>query len=330
MRFRWLLLSVIVVGLLVPALTITAARLLEPVGGRWVRLVSFTPHATVLYAVAMLFLLLGFAAGRGFWRLAIGTLCVLIVPLLVLHLWWASGPYVGQAAAAEDPAESFTVMSSNLSFGEADPARVVEVAVKRDADILVLTEITPAALGRMQTAGLHQAFPHSRGEAVDGVVGTMVFSSQELSRVRPLDTTFRGFEMTVAVADQQITLLAVHPHPPTGDAGHWRADHAAVRRVAAAASGPTVIAGDFNATLDHRPMRELAGRGFTDAAEQASSGWQPTWPAAGEMSVLGVPVPSILAIDHVLLTHELVATHTESVTIPNTDHRAVVAKLAMR
>jgi hypothetical protein len=77
-------------------------------------------------------------------------------------------------------------------------------------------------------------------------------------------------------------------------------------------------------------MRELEGRGFADAAEQANSGWQPTWPASGEMSVLGVPVPSMLAIDHVLLTEELVATHTRSVTIPDTDHRALLATLVLR
>jgi endonuclease/exonuclease/phosphatase (EEP) superfamily protein YafD len=38
----------------------------------------------------------------------------------------------------------------------------------------------------------------------------------------------------------------------------------------------------------------------------------------------------MLAIDHVLLTEELVATHTRSVTIPDTDHRALLATLVLR
>jgi endonuclease/exonuclease/phosphatase (EEP) superfamily protein YafD len=330
MKVRWLLLSLVVVALLVPALMITAARVLEPDGGRWVRLVSFTPFAGVLYAAVILVLALPLVVARGLWRRGSGVLAVLVVPLLAVHLWWASGPYVGQAAAADGRGQSFTVMASNLSIGEADSARVVEVALANDADVLVLTEITPTALEEMQRAGLAKAFPHSGGEALGGVDGTMVFSRHRLGDTRRLDTTSTGLDMTVAVAGQDVRLLAVHPYPPTGDARIWRADHAAVRRAAAAATGPTVIAGDFNATLDHRPMRELHGRGFSDAAEQATSGWQPTWPAAGEMSLLGVPAPPVLAIDHVLVTGELVATHTESVTIPNTDHRAVIAKLAVR
>lgn len=158
----------------------------------------------------------------------------------------------------------------------------------------------------------------------------MVFATYELSEVESLNTTFGGYVMTVGTPDETITLIAVHPHPPTSDARPWRADHAVVRRAAAAADGPVVIAGDFNATVDHEPMRELQGRGFVDAAEQAKSGWQPTWPAADEMSLLGIPVPSILAIDHVLLTDELVASDTESVTIQGTDHRALLVELAMR
>ena len=305
MKIRWLLLGLPVVALMVPALMITTVRILAPYGGHWIRLVSFTPYAIAFYGLALL-LLLG------------------------LHLWWASGPYVGQPTVSAEQGETFTVMSSNMSFGDANPSRVVEVAVKNDTDILVLTEITPIALNRMQAAGLDQAFPYSQGETADGVAGTMVFSTYELGDVESLDTTFRGFEMTVTLPDEPITLIAVHPHPPTGDAHEWRADHAVVRRAAAAADGPVVLAGDFNATVDHKPMRELEGRGFADAAELANSGWQPTWPAAAEMSLLGLSVPSMLAIDHVLVTQELVALDTESVTLQGTDHRALLARLALR
>jgi len=330
MKIRWLLLGLLVVAMMVPALMITAVRILAPDGGHWVRLVSFAPYAVAFYGLAILLLLLALVAGRGTWRRTSGTLCLVILPLVGLHLWWASGPYVGQPAVSEKRGDTFTVMSSNLSFGAANPSRVVEVAVKNDTDILVLTEITPVALNRMQAAGLDQAFPNAQGETADGVAGTMVFSRYELGQVEALNTTFGGFEMTVAIPDESITLIAVHPHPPTGDARAWRADHAAVRRAAAIADGPVVLVGDFNATLDHKPMRDLEGRGFADAADLANSGWQPTWPSAEEFSVLGFSVPSMLAIDHVLVTQELIAADTASVTIQGTDHRALFATLALR
>lgn len=329
MKLRRLLPGLLLVALLVPALMITTVRILGSDEGRWVRLVSFMPYAFALHALALLLLLVVVAAGRGFWRGAGVTVSLLTLPLLGLHGWWAGGSYVGQHAAAGEGDRAFTVMSSNLSFGEADPARVVGVAAANDVDVLVLTEITPAARDRLRAAGLDKAFPYAAGETGETVAGTMVFSSHQLDRVAPLDTSFVGLEMRVALPDGSITLLAVHPRPPTGDARDWRSDHAAVRRAASDAAGPTVIAGDLNATGDHEPMRELEGRGFEDAAELARSGWQPTWPAAGELSFLGVSVPSMLAIDHVLVTEEIAALHTESVTVTGTDHRALVARLAL-
>jgi len=254
----------------------------------------------------------------------------MILPLVALHMWWASGPYVGQSTASAKQGVAFTVMSSNLSFGDANPSRVVEVAVKNHTDVLVLTEITPSALNRMRAAGLVQAFPYAQGETAEGVGGTMVFSTYELGQSEALDTTFGGLQTTVALPDESITLIAVHPHPPTADAREWRADNAIVRRTAATADGPVVLAGDFNATVDHKPMRELQGRGFADAADVANSGWQPTWPAAGEISLLGFSVPSMLAIDHVLVTQEFIAADTSSVTIQGTDHRALLATLVLR
>jgi len=106
--------------------------------------------------------------------------------------------------------------------------------------------------------------------------------------------------------------------------------HPELASAAVAASGPTLVAGDFNATLDHQPMRELDGRGFQDAAALANSGWQPTWPASDEVSILGVPVPAMLQLDHVVVDDAFGVVDTEAVSIRGTDHRAVVATLALR
>jgi endonuclease/exonuclease/phosphatase (EEP) superfamily protein YafD len=131
--------------------------------------------------------------------------------------------------------------------------------------------------------------------------------------------------MDVAAPEGRLRLLAVHPRPPIGDARAWWSDQRAIRKAARAGRAPTMIVGDLNATMDHVPLRELAGRGYQDAATQATSGWQPTWPAAGEVSRFGIPVPSLLPIDHVFLGVGIRASTTESVTVDGTDHRALVA-----
>ena len=47
------------------------------------------------------------------------------------------------------------------------------------------------------------------------------------------------------------------------------------------------------------------------------------------MSRLGFSVPSLVPIDHVLLSSGMRALRTESVTVQGTDHRALVATIAL-
>lgn len=328
MKLRWLLLGLVVLGLLVPALTLTGVRFLDPVSGTGVRLVAFTPLALALYAAAVLPLLLAWWRGRRGWRVLAKTLLVGCLVGVLVHAFWASGPYVGSATAEAGGRTGLRVMTANLKLGEANPSRVVEAAVQHGVDVLVLEEVTPSALGGMQAAGLGTAFPHSAGEPAAGARGTMVLSTHRITHVRRLGTAFGSYAMDVHVAGAPVHLLAVHSRPPVGDAQGWLEDQATLRREAVGLDGPTVLAGDFNATLDHRSMRELEGRGFDDAVVQARSRWEPTWPSAGEVSVLGLQVPSLLQIDHVLVNSALHARATQSVTIDGTDHRAVLAVLA--
>jgi endonuclease/exonuclease/phosphatase (EEP) superfamily protein YafD len=323
---RRLVLGLLVV-LLLPAVLLSWDRLAAPTGGWWVRLVAFTPFAIPLYGLALLVLAVCGWRSAGRWRAAARVGAVVAALGLALHLVWASGPYVGTATASA-AGDTLRVMTVNLRVGHADPARVVATAVDHRVDVLVMEEVTPGALAGMRAAGLAEAFPHRVGRARSGGKGTLVLSRLPVSGARPLDTGFGGYRMDLHAGDGLLVgLVAVHVRPPTGDARGWAADLNAVRSAAVAEDGPTMVVGDFNATDDHLPMRELRGRGFDDAAVQARSGWQPTWPSADEVSVLTVPVPSLLPIDHVLVNRGLRALRTESVTVPGTDHRALVAIL---
>lgn len=327
---RWLGLAVVVTALLVPAATVTAVRLLDPLGGFWVRLVSFTPQAGVLYLLALLVLVVACLRGRGAWRGVALALAVLALAGVALHGHWARGPFLGGRPAAS--AAPLHVMTSNLRAGEADTGRVVRLALDHDVDVLVLQEVTPQALRRLRDAGLGKALPEHAGRAEPGTHGTMVFASAPLTRVRRLPTEFACYSMDVRLRGVRgpVHLVAVHPRPPTGDATGWWADQRVIGR-AAQGRRPALVVGDLNATMDHAPMRELVGRGYRDAATEARSRWQPTWPAAGEVSVLGLPVPSFVAIDHVLVNGgaagNLRTVRTESFTVVGTDHRTLVAAL---
>jgi endonuclease/exonuclease/phosphatase family metal-dependent hydrolase len=329
MKLRWLLLGLLVTGLLVPAFLLTGDRLLDPQGGTWVRLIAFTPYAVLLYAAALLPLLLAWWRGHGVWRGTARALVVVSLAGMLLHAFWASGPFVGTPAADAMSPHRLHVMTANLRFGQADTPRVVEVALADDVDVLVLQEVTPEALSGLEAAGLDQALEHRAGAPANGPAGTMVFSRYPLRSVHRLATALGSYAMDVRTPAGPVHLLAVHPRPPIGDVTGWRTDQGVVRHAARATSGRTLVVGDLNATMDHVPMRSLVGIGFEDAATQADSQWQPTWPAAGQVSRFGFSMPSLVPIDHVLLSKGMHALSTESVTVQDTDHRALVATIAV-
>ena len=118
------------------------------------------------------------------------------------------------------------------------------------------------------------------------------------------------------------TFYAVHPQAPMArwQARVWRRDLAAIARWTAALPGP-IVAGDFNATLDHGPFR-AALTGVKDAAEGTGQGLAGTFRA-------GIPRWAGIHIDHVLIPREAATTRYEIVDLPGSDHRAVLSGLVL-
>ena len=319
MRGRWAVMVVVLLFVL-PGVVLTLVRLLEPWDGRWVRLESFTPLGIAAYGAALLVLLLWLAVAR---RRPIGIAAIAVTGGLLLHLAWFAPMVLGANPPPREGAESLRVMVANLYAGQADGLDVVRAASEEHVDLLVATEVTPDALARMERAGLDSLFPHRAGSAAPGVEGTMVFANVRLGRASRLPTSWGSWRVPMG----KYTLFAVHAHAPT-DITMWRRDHHAIR-TAVTNEQPDLVVGDFNATTDHPPMRALAEAGYRSAAEVANEGWQPTWPAAGE-SVLGIPVPNVVLIDHVLVGPAFAAVSTHTLAIPESDHRALVAEVAAK
>jgi endonuclease/exonuclease/phosphatase (EEP) superfamily protein YafD len=83
-----------------------------------------------------------------------------------------------------------------------------------------------------------------------------------------------------------------------------------------------VLAGDFNATFDQTPFRDLVDRGYRDAGAAAGKGLEPTFPRAYHA------IPPI-TIDHVLADRRLGVVEYSVEELPGSDHRAVYAELAL-
>ena len=304
---------------LAPAVLLTAARVSGSDAGPVVRVVSFAPAGLPLYAVGVV-LLLVLAAWRGRRRLPLAA-AALATAGLALHLAWVAPWYVGASAATgEGPA--LRVMTANLLGDAGDGPGLVAAASTARVDVLAVEELSTRTLAAMDRAGLAELFPYRAGEPdpTGGALGTMVFAREPVTDVTRLPTVLGSWSVRVG----DVGLFAVHPAYPL-DIAAWRADHAALL-AAAADLAPDVLLGDFNATLDHAPMRRLHDAGYRDATELSGSGWQPTWPASG--SGLQGLLPPVVQIDHVLVDDGWSATSTWTVEIDGTDHRALVAEVA--
>jgi endonuclease/exonuclease/phosphatase family metal-dependent hydrolase len=119
-----------------------------------------------------------------------------------------------------------------------------------------------------------------------------------------------------------LRLVAAHPFPPQpGHVGVWEAS---LRSLPSAGTGPPwLLLGDFNATLDHEPLRRLVDSGYRDAADALGKGLIATWgPYDGD------PIPPV-TIDHVLVDERIRVDELSVHDQPASDHRAVVATVTL-
>jgi endonuclease/exonuclease/phosphatase (EEP) superfamily protein YafD len=118
-------------------------------------------------------------------------------------------------------------------------------------------------------------------------------------------------------------LLVIHTWAPLGRSNirSWRAQFVDVS--ARAGDGPTVMVGDFNATLQHRSFARLVGTRWSDAGTAAFGGWRGTWPANRWWQ------PPMLRIDHILVGPEISIGSGRAGRACGSDHRPVTAVLGL-
>lgn len=261
--------------------------------------------------------LLAFLLGRHWWLA--GLAACLIAVLVIVELPWHLGEH------PEPGALPLRVMTTNMQYGRADAASLTAVA-DANADVVMVQEINPEAVRRLTAAGLDEAFPHHILDARPGAAGVGLYSRHPLTesrRIPGFTLAMVSARVTITPGAPAVTVLSVHlaaPWPqPIGD---WRADLARLPDTLAdvateASDGAVLVGGDFNSTIDMQPFRQLLVNGYRDAARQAGTGREMTYPANRRF-------PPVLGIDHVL-TRNAIAESTRTVELPNTDHRALLA-----
>lgn len=322
------LLWLVAVGCFLLAAALTPLHWLDASTPRLIELAVLTPLGTPLSLVALLgALVLLLAHAR---REAATALAVAGAVLVSIHLCWLAPLYVGSRPSTTGPA--LVLLSQNFEYG--DPAALARVVQHEHVDVLVLTDADYERAMAVAATEIRHLLPNSLGIKRDQANSAVIFSRF------PIETIESGPHSSHAdIARLQtpslgdIDVVAVHPQPPY--TGRWRPDYNALTsflrtEVPQPAAWPTVVAGDFNATTDNVPFRDLLRLGYADALTEARGGYQPTWPDASTRRYLGIPVPRLFTIDHILVSRQLAAAHVALVHVPGSDHSGVLAHVARR
>jgi len=295
------------------------------------------PIAIAFAALAVVFLLLAIARPvRGF---------ALMMALVAIVGTAGNGATVVMrgTGTTELPAETATsvrVMTWNTAGEATDPATVAQTAVAMSADIVSLPETT-IETGEQIAIAMRELGSPMWAHHVEFDVGvntwdarsTTLLISPALGDYAVIESSQDGSSNT-AVLPSAVAMpvngdgpivVAVHAVAPRqDDMDHWRED---LRWLAdQCATDNVIMAGDFNATLDH--MSRLGEDGGTlgrchDAASETGNGGVGTWTTALP-ALLGAPIDHVLATPGWKPTGSIVL---RSLDASGSDHRPLVVQL---
>ncbi|WP_233211349.1 endonuclease/exonuclease/phosphatase family protein [Mycobacterium sp. shizuoka-1] len=256
---------------------------------------------------------------------AVLTVATLAMSLTIQVTWY----YLGVPGTSTQRIQ-IRVLSSNLRKGQADAAVLVQLA-KGNADVITVAELTPEAVQHLKRAGITKAFGYSHLLPAEGSAGIGIWSRYPLTALTV--PRHRAVKMPAARVDVpgvrfDPLLASVHVYSPVAGerntVSNWRIGMTGAKaqlRTFERIAGPAavIVGGDYNSTPDMRQFRDLLTGGYADAVNQSGAGFAPTYPA-------DTWFPPLLTVDHVL-TRNSVATSVQTVTIPGSDHRALLATI---
>ncbi len=297
------------------------------------QLVSFRGAAAVAAAAALGVLLVLAIASRRFRRLGLSLAAIAVVFVLLNSAVLASRGF-GAGPLPARSATDVTVVVWN-TLGDAPGARTIAtLAIESEADIVSLPETTAetaqAVVALMRSAGLPM------------VARTVAFGqvSKSLSTSVLISTALGGYRLDKSAGSTSTlpslvmrpddgsgpTIVAVHVVAPQPNMMRsWGADLSWVAETCP--SGNVIVAGDFNATLDHvAGLGSMAGAtvgACTDAALQGRSGALGTWPVAVP-AILGAPIDHVMATKNWRVVGARVMDYLDGA---GSDHRPMVVRL---
>ncbi len=298
------------IGLALHVITVRANFLLA--------VAAFGPFLMAASPLALVLLL----STRSWWQAAVAGVVTALCLATQIPL------YVAQTAPTD--AEHLVVMTANLRLGNASAQDLVAAVRSEHVDVLTVQELTADEVSRLAAAGLGDVLPHSELAPHSGAGGSGIYSRLPLDPQPSPPGFYFAFvvaRVSVPGVERDPIVIATHMPGPWPQSSEGWVDNIGIlpgtlRELAAADPSSTIlVGGDFNATTDITQFRRLLTDGYHDSADQAGAGHPRTYPA-------DTWLPPLIAIDHVL-TRNAVATSVRTVSVPGSDHRALLAVIAI-
>lgn len=290
--------------------------------GLWWPFVLIDALTTIAYLPAWLIAVVACALRRVGLALAAVALVVCQV-LFLLPEWSAATPLPRWAARAP----ALRLLDANVSAFNPATARYAALIRAARPDLVTLEEATPPQVAALEATGALARLRYRYQVDWENPFAFLVASRYPL---RAVHTVFGNGEPLAVSATLQLPsgplhLLVVHTVAPVPVSWRaWESDLGIVARlVRHLGTHRLLVVGDFNATWGNRGFAEIIGTGLSDAAAARAHPLAMTWPQ-------GFLLPPFVRIDHVLTGAELAVETLATRPAPGSDHRALVATIALR
>ena len=308
--------------LIVVAIPVLLIGLISLAGffGRWFWVfdlaTSFRPQFAALLLVGGVALLL-----RSWPRLGWAILTLGLVNLAyVAPLFW--GKQDIPAASPTMRVVSFNLQGQNELYGQ-----VMEFLAEVNADVVFLHEANRLWERAFSEALASGVLPYTQHRSRPD---NLIFSTLMLTRDSPSEVISHGWaerearamEISISLGGTEVTLLGIHPLAPTNArrAALRDAQFEFVASWAGKARGPTVVAGDFNATPWSHVFGPLTESGLRNS--QRGFGLAPSFPVDGSF-LTRVPIDHLLHSSHLAVADRWLGPDLGS------DHFPLVVDLAL-
>lgn len=284
----------------------------------------------VVVAVLLLALALLSRAVRPFFA----ALATVLVVAAVAQVGVLAMRGIGSPGLPHPGADDLTVLSWNTLGGSVPPAEIARQAESAHADVVALPETgsrtAAQVVHRLALAGVRMTAHTSTLGSAEEARSTSMLIADTLGPYRMVAVPGESGVVPSVVAEptggrRAPVLVAVHTVSPVPlELSSWRHD---IAWVAARCTGSNVVlAGDFNATLDH-----VAGLGTgsatmgrcRDAALATGNAAVGTWPTSLP-ALAGAPIDHVMATPDWRIAGFRVLTGDDGA---GSDHRPVVARL---